>query len=278
MPYKLNPLTSKLDYYEKGSASYWSRTGTVLSPTNIGDSLLLGGDLNFQDGSDRRITVNNQTTLDTTGNGLLLQAGNGNGTADGGGMEIYSGYAGDYGTGGYVTIGAADGGAISGNGGELDFAAGGAVNGKGGDVLFQSGTAQVGTGGDIIFQAGAGTVAHGRIKFQNYSNEFAILDTSLIALSDKTFTFPDKDGTFAMLSDIGGGGYWSMVGTTLSPTTANDIRVNNKIMIGNVGTYLYLDGDTLKLYVNNVLKEQWTQAVVVTAGEPIGLLLSLTYT
>lgn len=52
------------------------------------------------------------------------------------------------------------------------------------------------------------------------------------------------------------------------------------LKIGNSTTYFYLNGDILQLYVNGVLIQTWTGATVapvIETGQPMGLLVSLTY-
>lgn len=42
-------------------------------------------------------------------------------------------------------------------------------------------------------------------------------------------------------------------------------------------TYFQQVGNTLYLYVNGVIRQEWTTTVVSGSGSPIGLLLALTY-
>jgi hypothetical protein len=47
--------------------------------------------------------------------------------------------------------------------------------------------------------------ADGMIGIYNPSGYAALFDTSLLVTVDRTYTFPDKDGIFAMLSDVTAG-------------------------------------------------------------------------
>lgn len=52
------------------------------------------------------------------------------------------------------------------------------------------------------------------------------------------------------------------------------------IPIGNSTTYFTLNGNTLELWVNGSLRQSWTYTPVaptIQTGNPIGLLLTLTY-
>ena len=79
-------------------------------------------------------------------------------------------------------------------------------SGAGGDLsFFAGGGTATGDGGNFILSAGKGQGggSHGQVKIQNPANaRNAILDTSLLSAVDRTYTFPDNDGTFALISDI----------------------------------------------------------------------------
>ena len=111
----------------------------------------------------------------TFGSGFFVYAGSATSTGYGGGVNVYGG----------------DGGFISGNGGSINYVAGNARGGnsKGGNVYFSPGV-------------GHGSGLNGSIVFTDASSgESSIFNTSLIS-SDRTFTFPDKSGTFGLLDDI----------------------------------------------------------------------------
>ena len=172
-------------------AVFDTTTGKLIKDSGIGtavNTIYLGleADTGYIKGIDA-------TTVDTAGGGLLLQAGIGNGTGIGGNYEMYAGMGGTTGDGGTFTMGSGNGGGTSGNGGDFQITSGSATLGNGGNINFiAGGTAGGGVAGTYKFYSPVGTVN-------------AFLDTSLLTTTDKTFSLPDKDGTFAMLSDIGGG-------------------------------------------------------------------------
>lgn len=94
--------------------------------------------------------------------------------------------------------GVAPGGSIVNSGGE------GGATGLGGDITFKGGKggATSGDGGNIVFIQGASPFGNpGKIYFQTSSGYVLDFIMSLISIS-RSYTFPDKDGTFAMLDDI----------------------------------------------------------------------------
>lgn len=74
---------------------------------------------------------------------------------------------------------------------------------------------------------GSNTTVYDPLKLANPGNtNYAIFDTSLIATSNKTFTFPNNSGTIALTSDITGNiAIYSTTGTTLSITTTAGQKV-----------------------------------------------------
>ena len=97
-------------------------------------------------------------------------------------------------TGGDINFTTGNGSLSGGNGGSINFSAGNAQsNGDGGSVNLTPGT-------------GTGTGVNGLVKVFDQSGLAAMLNTSNLATVDRTFAFPDKSGTFALLSDITGGG------------------------------------------------------------------------
>ena len=64
-----------------------------------------------------------------------------------------------------------------------------------------------------------------------------------------------------------------------APVT-NDLRINGKVLFDDTDTYIVRDGASLKLYVNNVLLQEWTSALAPATGlegVPMGLLAGITY-
>lgn len=113
------------------------------------------------------------TTLNTIGGSLLLNSGDGDGTAAGGSATLSSGQGGATGNGGALLVTAGDGGPTSGNGGDVTVTAGGSTDGNSGSLLLGSVDA-TGTdrdSGDVCVVAGlpAGAGAQGIIKLQTGS-------------------------------------------------------------------------------------------------------------
>jgi hypothetical protein len=144
-----------------------------------------------------------------------------------------------------------------------------------------AGTAAVGSGttaarGDHVHPAqtsvtgNAGTVTNGvyttnkdasggyagltlfNINFKNVANTFTSFFTNTNTAS-RTYTFPDKDGTVAMLSDITGSG-----GATISDTAP----------VGPSAGALWWDSTaaTLFVYFNDGTSSQWVEASVAKPG------------
>lgn len=185
--------------------------------------------------------LNGQVSGDD-GNDITIKGGNGNGSASGGNLYFTGGSAGATGgssTGGFTfttpnpqattgrsggfQVNLGSGGSTSGDGGTFAVNAGNSPAAIGGSVTFNAGsggttagsvgfTAGSGTGsnsngGNITFQAGAktGSGTLGLIRFrQQGTSIYANFDLSLLATSDKTFTFPNSSGTFALTSDLSG--------------------------------------------------------------------------
>ena len=128
------------------------------------------------------------TTTDTSGGGLTIVSGDGLGIGGGGGFSLIAGQGGEMGDGGAFSMDAGNGGSSGGLGGSMNFFAGSAQGGDsdGGNIILSPGIA-----------SGSGKVGHVEITDQ-VSNLLIIFDTSLLTDSDKTFTFPDASGTFAL--------------------------------------------------------------------------------
>lgn len=94
-----------------------------------------------------------------------------------------------------------------GAGGNFEFNAGdgGDVSGAGGDVLLQAGDATSGFGGGVYLRPGSSdTLQHGTVNIEDpVTAILAIFDTSILSSNDRTYTFPDSDGTLAVLDGNG---------------------------------------------------------------------------
>ena len=140
------------------------------------------------EGEDTYIQGVDATTADTVGCNLILTGGKGKGVADGGGFTLSSGDADQNGQGGGLVLSAGSGGVSDGDGGDLTLNAG---NAQGGDT----------NGGSVIFNAGSnhGSGDNGTIQFTIADGIGAHLNLDSLTSTDKTFTFPDVSGTFALL-------------------------------------------------------------------------------
>ncbi len=157
---------------------------------NAGDGVASnssGGILDFFAGS--------ATSGNAIGGEINMLAGNGSGSGNGGPLILDAGNANQTngtGAGGAVSILAGNGGKTSGVGGSVSIFAGDGVGGNA-------------NGGDIVLQAGLknGSGADGNIKLRipSSSSIEAILDISLIASTDKTFTFPNATGTISLIAN-----------------------------------------------------------------------------
>jgi hypothetical protein len=102
----------------------------------------------------------------------------------------------------------------------MSFVAGGSNGGNGGYMSILAGEAEGvlgGNGGNLELGAGgsvAGNIGHIRLYNPLSVGIWAILETGLLMTFDRTFTFPDVSGTFA----LGAG--------TLTDVTTNDITVS----------------------------------------------------
>jgi len=176
MPWKFNPFTGKLDYYETGgggATSWGSITGTLSNQTDLQSAL------------DAKVPYTG-ATADVDLGGFTLYVTTINGEPGYGALNITGPIGGD------MNVVAAQG-VSGGNGGTVSLAAGDAVAGG-----FN--------GGNIEFYTGKGTSGNnnGVFRFYDAANDWnygGILDFSLISTSDKTFTFPNASGTLALTND-----------------------------------------------------------------------------
>jgi hypothetical protein len=191
-------------------------TGATTDLDMGGNDIITQGNININGGV---LTVGVGLTMDTLG---LLGSDS---TVDGTDGYTINTRAGNgkpttgTGNGGSVEFTAGNGGGVSGHGGSVYFTGGNATgtNKSGGSITFVTGN-ETGSGdmGEInLRQAGSESqfgflydsefVMDGRFKITQYGSNLAIFDTSELATDDRTYTFPDKDGTFAMLDDVVGG-------------------------------------------------------------------------
>lgn len=177
-----------------------------------------------------------------TGGRVSVGSGSGDTTGGGGELFLYAGDGGSSsGSGGQVTIttgsphgGNNDGGFLeittgsgkgSGQGGTIDFTLGeGLSTGAGGSFNVNAGTGRGGSpggslnlfagrgsnsnssGGDIWLGGGSknGSGIAGHIKIQDPSSgRTVVLETSALATTDKTYTFPNVTGTFNVIPATG---------------------------------------------------------------------------
>jgi hypothetical protein len=189
-------------------------------------------------------------TPDVAGQGTILRLFGGN-SSDGGapgrisitggygiagnnaGADAYTEGGNGYGSGaggiGYVKGGV--GGATGAGGATIvQGGAGGATSGAGGNGYFYGGNASAGDsdGGSLILMPGSptGSGDYGSIfLYQTRASTYgAILDLSLIASSNKIFTFPNQSGTFALFQANSNFG----VGTqTFGTNAVSTLAINN---------------------------------------------------
>lgn len=170
------------------------------------------------------------TSTDSDGGGIVIRGGQGDGAGDGGNVEIIGRDAPTTGNGGQITLTSGAGGATSGSGGNITISASGATagGGNGGNVLIGAGQ-----------KNGAGTV--GTVQVVDPVSGFsAILNTASLASTNKTFTFPNSSGTFALTS---GGSLALVVGTTtIGSGTTTRILYDNA---GTLGEYTLTGSGTV---------------------------------
>jgi hypothetical protein len=167
------------------------------------------------------LKTNDQPTLDTAGIDLTIEASAGNGAANGGSLYLRGGSDGDGNhVGGHIYIEPGNGdvtgktylvkGVMSSlpgapfhlSGGESPTSDGGSATLHGGDSL-----GGAGQGGDVYVAPGTKDTGGARDGYfgirDAVSSIYAILKTTGLTAADKIFTFPDKNGTFALLDDVG---------------------------------------------------------------------------
>ena len=239
-------LTTAGTGYSVGTSAVTGGTGNDDAIISIDSLLGEGGDT----GGSVSITAGNgsQSGGESGGGSINLMAGTviengGISEIQGANITLYGGNN-DGGSGSYFA--AAGNGGDTRNGGNVLFygGSGGISSGNGGNVLFYGGSGQAGdgNGGNITFTPGTknGSGNTGNTKFQDpISAQSAILDTSLLADTDKTFSFPDKSGTLSLVGDLTpyvltdslspvafSGNYADLINTpTINPGTVTSVSV-----------------------------------------------------
>jgi len=200
------------------------------------------GNIIFNDTSTNITAVfktDDQATTDITGNGMIFSAGKGNGIGAGGSMIFYAGHGGNDGMGGDFNFYGGNAGTDSDNdsrGGALSIYGGsGNQDGDGGEINIFAGDGGEGgsdTGGNVYIQGGYGTTL-GKVYISDPSSgKSAILDTSLLATSDKTFTFPNLSGTLALTNDTT---TWWSAATAQTGLTGDKTGTFNLTTTGTLG-------------------------------------------
>ncbi len=176
-------------------------------------------------------------TTDLDGGSLLVGGGMGNGVGHGGNANLTGGDGGATGNGGTVNVFAGSGGG-SGIGGLVEISSGqGGTTGNGGsiDIFAGSGGATSGNGGDLTLTAGntPGTGTDGHVSIADPTSSIsAIFDTTLLASSNKTFTFPNASGTFALVG--AGGAQYQSATFVVSPNSGEGDYTDIQTAIDNL--------------------------------------------
>lgn len=183
---------------------------TVRSIGDAGPLSLLAGDSTSGSVDGGPIIINSGNALSTARGGSMdINAGQGVG-GNGGNTTIRSGSVSGVGNAGYISLRSADAGS-NGNGGDLYIGSGYGgfpSGGNGGNIQLFGGGAYSGNGNggniDLVpgFKDGSGIDGHVRVQDVN-SGKNALLETSSLSSSDKTFTFPNVTGTFNVIPKTG---------------------------------------------------------------------------
>jgi len=159
---------------------------TAATATNL---YFRAGDSNTGVGGSVRLQAGAATTGNNAGGIAYVFGSNGFGSGAGGEAQMRAGPGGATGAGGAAIVQGGVGGATSGAGGPAYLVGGDATNGDS-------------DGGTVYITPGPkhGSGADGKIKLaaSRTAGQGGFLDLSLIASSDKTFTFPNETGTFAL--------------------------------------------------------------------------------
>lgn len=177
-------------------------TGSAVGDENGGTFELLGGQggTNGGTGGTFNFAAGDGGVTSGTGGSITFSAGSAQG-GDSGGGSLTTSAGNGFGLGGGGNVSYAAGNSGGGNGGGAITMQGGQSADSGYAVL-QGGNADASNsnGGDARMQAGAktGSGTQGQLKFRSGGQtQYAILETSSLATTDKTFTFPNQTMTLA---------------------------------------------------------------------------------
>ena len=181
-------------------ALYDGITGKIIKDSGI---TFVSNDLTFPLGGNLTLQTTTQTVNNTAGDGIYITPSNGLGSGNGGNFYGEGGNGGATGNGGYVEFDGGNGGSTSGTGGFVYLYGGNASGGdsNGGDIQIQAGSKHGGgLDGNITISSGGITILEGdtAVKILSADSEYALLDTSQLTTTDKTFTFPNISGTFVL--------------------------------------------------------------------------------
>jgi hypothetical protein len=175
-------------------------------------------------GTAGQINISGGVETATSGGIIAVNGGSGSG-ANGGNISTEGGGGAD-----------ANGGAINTSGGDSASANGGAINTSGASL----------PGGSVFTSNGGGSINTGGTGEIQFGVDGTRTTVAGSATANRTQTLPDKSGTFAMTSDISGGGAtneWIPAGAMI-PRVTNGPGVNASETSTNKSNYETLDFDT----------------------------------
>lgn len=169
-------------------------------------SVAINESLVFASGTNREIKIAGQVIEDTGGDGLALLAQEGNGTGNGGPIDITAGTGGATGNGGTLQLIGGTGGATSGNGGNIGVYAGyppSEGNGGNAEVVAGDGAGTDKNGGSVNITSGAavGAGTPGNINLTSTGNvaitaaAMTLNGSGVATLNPTTGALPYNDGT-----------------------------------------------------------------------------------
>lgn len=210
------------------------------------DGGLFGGDIRFA--WDK--TIESLLLGSSDGVGYIVGTSSPSETGDGGGISIQGSDGGDTsGAGGSISLSAGSAQAGDSDGGSIDII-GGSHSGGGelGSVFL--GLANESASINLTGEEGivADTIANIILR-TDAASTFAILETSLLSGTDKTFAFPNTSGTIALTSDL-----FSYPFPLNATTTGLGLYASTTIGAGTAATGLTVSGTatTTKLVVQTV--------------------------